>query len=127
MGKIHPLNSLRRSGAMGVALFALLSMVGCQSLPAKEFETFTPMAIEKRRMDEVKVRWLVRDDVAQYCAKGMNMSQEQAFLTPPVACAMWSVAAKECTVITGSKTTHTALGHELRHCFEGHFHPKTGS
>jgi len=50
------------------------------------------------------------------------MGREQAYFTPPVACAIWSVPAKECTVVTGPKVTHVALGHEVRHCFEGRFH-----
>lgn len=106
---------------------AMLCLTGCQTLgggtiPAQEFEKFTPKSADKRVMNEVKLRWEVREDVAQYCAKSIGMGREQAFITPPVACAVWHVASKECVIITGTSTTHVALGHEVRHCFEGHFH-----
>ena len=98
----------------------------CQSMPhevsSHEMKTFKPLPLEKRVMAEVKLRWLVRDDVAQYCARAIQMGQEQAYITPPVACAVWDKSTQECTIVTGSTTSHLALGHEVRHCFEGHFH-----
>jgi hypothetical protein len=104
--------------------FALLT--GCQTfhgnLPAHEYEPFKPLAVEKRLMNEVRIRWEVREDVAQVCAKAIHMGKEQAYITPPVACAVWDLPKKECTVITGPKPTHVVLGHEVRHCFEGRFH-----
>lgn len=106
---------------------SMLNLSGCQVLgggiiPASEFETFTPKTADQRIMKEVKLRWEVREDVAQYCAKSIGMGRDQAYITPPVACAVWHVASKECVIVTGTRTNHVALGHEVRHCFEGHFH-----
>jgi hypothetical protein len=101
-------------------LVALLS--ACHTLPAEEYEDFSPVPVQQRIMNQVKITWEVRDDVAGFCAKAKGMSKDAAFLTPPVACAVWNTPRKECTVVTGTKTSHTALGHEIRHCFEGHFH-----
>ena len=107
-------------------LLALGLLAGCQTLPgnlpAHEYEPFQPLPAEKRLMNEVRIRWEVREDVVEVCAKAIQMGKEQAYLTPPVACAIWHAAQKECTVITGPSTTHVALGHEIRHCFEGRFH-----
>ena len=105
----------------------LAILTGCQSvgggvIPASEFENFTPQPPEKRIMNLVKVKWEVREDVAQYCAKAAQMTPNQAYWSPPVACAVWNVPTKECTIVTGKETNNVALGHELRHCFEGHFH-----
>jgi hypothetical protein len=117
-----------RSGVFWALAIAVMAVTtGCQSagggvIPAAEYALFTPKTNEQRVIQEVKLRWEVREDVAQYCAKTMGMGQEQAYLTPPVACAVWHVAKKECVVITGKETSHVALGHEVRHCFEGHFH-----
>ena len=105
-----------------------LTLAACQTLPSKdhvhisEMESFTAMAADKRVMNSVKIRWEARDDVVAYCAQALGMDQERANTTPPLACAVWSVKAKECTIVTGRVTTHVALGHEVRHCFEGHFH-----
>lgn len=109
---------IRWIGALGTAL----SLVGCNTLPPEEYLSFTPAPASKRIMNQVKISWEVRDDVADFCAKSKGMSKDAAFLTPPIACAVWNTPRKECTVVTGTQTTHTALGHEIRHCFEGHFH-----
>jgi hypothetical protein len=101
-------------------IFGLLA--GCQTIPAHEYEPFDPLSVDKRIMNEVRIRWEVREDVADVCAKAIQMGKEQAYFTPPVACAVWDVQKQKCTVITGAKTTHVALGHEVRHCFEGRFH-----
>jgi hypothetical protein len=108
-------------------VFLMITLSGCQVMgggviPASEYETFTPKSAEQRIMKEVKLRWEVREDVAQFCARSIGMGREQAYITPPVACAVWHVASKECVIVTGTTTNHVALGHEVRHCFEGHFH-----
>jgi ABC-type dipeptide/oligopeptide/nickel transport system permease component len=101
-------------------------LTACQTMPgdvsSHELEMFTPQAAKQRIMNEVKVRWDVREDVAEYCAKAMKMGPDQAYFTRPLACAIWNRRAQECTIVTGAQTNHLALGHELRHCFEGHFH-----
>lgn len=101
---------------------AVLLTAGCSTLPMEEYAQFTPAPVGQRIMNQVKISWEVRDDVADFCAKAKGMGKEQAFLTPPIACAIWHVPLKECTVVTGRHTSHVALGHEVRHCFEGHFH-----
>jgi hypothetical protein len=40
-----------------------------------------------------------------------------------LACAGWSPDRSECTIVTGMKPLPEVIGHELRHCFEGNFHP----
>ncbi len=105
---------------VAICLSHLLS--ACQSLPIEEYSSFQPLSPQHRIMNQVKITWEVRDDVADYCAKAKGMGKDAAFLTPPIACAVWNTPRKECTVVTGSKTSHAALGHEIRHCFEGHFH-----
>ena len=116
-----------RASLMAVAGLSMMVLTGCQTLgggviPREEYENFTPKSPEKRIMKEVTVRWEIRNDVAQYCARSIGMGREQAYFTPPVACAVWQVDKKECVIVTGSPTSHVALGHEIRHCFEGHFH-----
>lgn len=119
---------MRKSLLLMFSMLVMAALSGCHSLyqvaiPASESLEFRPLPSEKRTMNEVLVRWEVRDDVTTYCAKTVGMGWEQAKITPPLACAIWSAARKQCTIITGTTTTHVSLGHELRHCFEGHFHP----
>lgn len=108
--------------AVSVVGLAACSSVPSQKIASNEFNTFNAMPTQNRIMNNVRIKWEVRDDVAQYCARAYQMGRQQAYLTPPLACAMWDSAKGECTVVTGPVTTHVALGHEVRHCFEGHFH-----
>lgn len=105
----------------------LMVLTGCASvqgptLPVSELETFVPLPKHARLMNDVKVRWEVRDNVVEVCSRAAKISTAQAWMTPPLACAMWNVASKECVIITGKVVSHVELGHELRHCFEGNFH-----
>jgi len=116
-----------RWGVMAVLGLLLAALTGCQTvgggvIPASESENFIPLTPEKRIMNMVKIKWEVREDVAQFCAKASQMTPNQAYWSPPVACAIWNVPTKECTIVTGKETNHVAMGHEMRHCFEGHFH-----
>ncbi|WP_233254874.1 hypothetical protein [Limnohabitans sp. T6-5] len=107
-------------------------MSACHTLSVEEGDhaahpTFTPLTAEQRIMNSVTIKWDVREDAAEFCAKSMRVrslqpGRELAFTTPPMACAIWYVPGKECTVITSHKVSHAVLGHEVRHCFEGHFH-----
>jgi len=58
------------------------------------------MPMDKRILKEVKIRWELREDVAQYCAKSMGMGREQAYIRTPIACAVGHAAQKECVVVT---------------------------
>lgn len=89
---------------------------------SREFLPFNVMPAQYRIMNQVRINWEVRADVAQFCAHAKSMGREQSYLTPPMGCAIWDILKGECTVVTGPVTSHVALGHELRHCFEGHFH-----
>ena len=105
-----------------------LWLAGCQTRGAyvnvSELSSFTALSKDQRILkNTVKIRWEARDDVAAYCAQVVGMDKERAYTTPPLACAIWSKSTQECTVVTGMVTNHVALGHEMRHCFEGSFHP----
>ena len=105
----------------------VLSLCACQAasrhqVSSLEFLPFNAMPSNYRIMNQVRIHWEVRDDVAHFCAHAKSMGRQQSYLTPPMACAIWDILKAECTIVTGPVTNHVALGHELRHCFEGHFH-----
>jgi hypothetical protein len=116
-----------RRGLLLASTGGLMVLTGCASvqgptLPVSELDSFVPLPHHARVMNDVKVRWEVRENVAEVCGRAAKLSATQAWMTPPLACAMWNVASKECVIITGKKVSHVELGHELRHCFEGNFH-----
>jgi hypothetical protein len=107
-------------GVWGI-LLALLSS-GCVTLtpPAVDLVRFTPAEVGKRNINEPKVKYLVRTDGYEYCARITGLP-----VTPtsrPMACAFWNTKRKECSIVTPPETGFNYLGHELRHCFEGAFH-----
>jgi hypothetical protein len=72
-------------------------------------------------MNDIQLSWDIRPDASEVCAK-LSKKSQVANGPAPVACAIWTVTKKHCTIITTANPNHVVLGHELRHCFEGHFH-----
>lgn len=88
--------------------------------PAVDQARFTPLPVQKRTIEEPRVKFLPREDGFEYCARITGIP-----VTPtsrPMACAFWNVKRKECTIVTPLNTGYNYLGHELRHCLEGAFH-----
>lgn len=102
------------------ALIFLAAISACSTIPASEFQEFRAQPHVQRANKRMLIRWEVREDASSFCleatAKAMPPGRE------PLACAIWQPATNSCLIVTKPNTTHTALGHELRHCFEGHFH-----
>ena len=107
-----------------------LSLSGCSSfnvLPSAEYNEFTPLSKEERIMNVVKIKWEAKNDVSEVCLQAVQKSKDPkvrdgAYFTPPLACAVWYTSTNECTIYTAKNVSHTILGHEMRHCFEGQFH-----
>lgn len=118
-----PKNKIRVQGLIFLLLSALL-LTGCETAtirpPQVDTVRFVPASENKRVLNEPKVKYLVRKDGHEYCARITGIT-----ITPvsrPMACAFWNVRRKECTIVTPKLTGYNYLGHELRHCFEGAFH-----
>ena len=107
---------------LSLLCFALTGVVGCASISPHEYAEFTPLDNSQRQMNKIKMTWQVREDAAEFC-KQRQMDKGVSVQGTHVACAVWSVQRQECHIVTGSVVSHVVLGHELRHCFEGHFHP----
>jgi hypothetical protein len=112
---------VRPSSRQALVLLAS-ALAGCVVLtpPAIDLVRFVPLPNEKRVINEPTVRYLVREDGHDYCARITGHK-----ITPtsrPMACAFWNVKRAECTIVTPVETAYNYLGHELRHCFEGAFH-----
>lgn len=120
-------NSLRiRRLGLAASVFILAALTGCASMqasiPLSELDSFTAKTESQRVLNRVRVRWEVRDDASQVCSSKVASLGAQKVSAAPIACAVWNVPTQECVIITGRQVAHVTLGHELRHCFEGHFH-----
>ncbi len=117
-------NGLRTvKSIIGVVMWSsCVHLAGCATIGQAEYEAFKPMSVDARVMNLVKLSWEVRPDAGPYCQR-MRRERGNLNAAEPIACAIWSVASKHCHIITGPNPNHVVLGHEVRHCFEGHFHP----
>ena len=104
-----------------LSALAFASLAGCYTIPPAEYENFAALAPDKRIMNSVLITWEVRPDAAEFCAKILKTTGA-AMSAPAVACATWSKQTNRCTIITTPNPNHVVIGHEVRHCFEGHFH-----
>lgn len=104
----------------GWILLASCDTTPLMSPPLVDKQRFTPLPQSQRVIVKPKVKYLVRPDGYEFCARitGIKMTLG----TRVMACAYWNVRRRECTIVTPLKTGYNYVGHELRHCFEGAFH-----
>lgn len=91
-------------------------------------EAFTAAPPEQRVLNSPNVDWVATNDATLICEALGKHSAKGAMLKTEHGCAIWSKSSNRCTIFTLRDTYHSVLGHEARHCFEGHFHspPPTG-
>jgi hypothetical protein len=104
-----------------ISLVAFLT--GCGSfiaLSEVDQKSFIATQQHNRSIREPKITWMVRSDYEAICSKitGILPGPAQKLM----GCAYWNDKAGTCTIIMGSMYSTVYLGHEARHCFEGHFH-----
>jgi hypothetical protein len=116
--------TLRRFVGRGLLFCGVFLLAGCETTtmrpPQVDMARFVPAPESKRVIVQPKLKYLVRQDGYEYCARITGIK-----ITPtsrPMACAFWNVRRKECTIVTPLVTGYNYVGHELRHCFEGAFH-----
>lgn len=99
--------------------------LGTWNDPLKPFDATTNIH------DKVEVIWRLSDNVAKDCETEARkrIKDFKGYGYKPEACAFWSSDKKwvfwttsVCTIITKKNPTMHDIGHEVRHCFQGHFH-----
>jgi hypothetical protein len=76
------------------------------------------------KYDDVRIAWYVVKDVPQTCAMaGVLRGAKVQYNQKIVACAVLFRASNSCVIYTAKKLSLAVLGHEVRHCFEGAWHP----
>ena len=68
----------------------------------------------------VQVEWRTVDNPLQVCNRESKNFGNGGFAYAVQACAFWW--DNRCIIITGKKTDHDTIGHEIRHCFQGDWH-----
>jgi hypothetical protein len=116
--------TLHRFVRRGLLFCGVFLLAACETTtirpPQVDMARFVPAPESQRVIVQPKLKYLVRQDGYEYCARITGIK-----ITPtsrPMACAFWNVRRKECTIVTPLVTGYNYVGHELRHCFEGAFH-----
>ena len=78
---------------------------------------------KSNRKETLVVSWMVvpNSKVQATCEAISKDSGLGGFGVALDACSFWR--KDTCLIVTGAQTTHAELGHELRHCYQGSFHP----
>ena len=77
-------------------------------------------SVAKLVTQQTKVTVVVVDDVRKGCEAESHRRNLGGFRIPLEACSFWN--EETCTIVVGKRTNNDILGHEFRHCIQGHFH-----
>ena len=75
--------------------------------------------VQKPDSQSVTITWITAGDITEKCHSVGLPYRYDGWL----GCATVSTDGKSCTIYTNKHTSHEILGHEIRHCFQGAFHP----
>ena len=103
-------------------IFAIILAVS--SFTANASGTYDLEFEAQDKYDDVRIAWYVVKDVPQTCAMaGALKGARTQYNAKIVACAVLFRASNSCVIYTAKKLSLAVLGHEVRHCFEGAWHP----
>ena len=80
-------------------------------------QSYNIQFLAQSNLPEKSIRWVVLDNVSAFCQSKVPLVGTQRVL----ACSEYT--NKTCTIYTGRSTDMAIVGHEIRHCFEGQWHP----
>ena len=69
-----------------------------------------------------RITWRVVEDVQAACNAERVKNGGAPYGYPINACSTFWKEINTCIIITEKSTTMHTLGHEVRHCFQGHWH-----
>jgi len=75
--------------------------------------------VQKPDSQSITITWITAGDITEHCEKVGLPYRYDGWL----GCATVSIDGKSCVVYTNKHTSHEIFGHEIRHCFQGNFHP----
>ena len=87
-----------------------------QPVPDFDLTQMRARAITERQLRQPVVQWETLQGNFAACPKPTGA---QDLNLPEQGCAVVDTAQNRCTIYTASRTTHSIMGHLVRHCFEG--------
>jgi hypothetical protein len=104
----------------------LLIFTNCSS--AKDVFKDNPYSMfsaEENMVNQSSIQWRTVLDVQKECEAESKKRGFHGFGYPVQACSFWdkAITGNKCVVITAKNLNMHTLGHEVRHCFQGNYHP----
>lgn len=87
-------------------LLGLLSPL-CQADVLLDFSVVVPPAVDKHKIVQPVVQWLVRPDAPGYC---QQIKEHDGFAVWQEGCVYWTSTPSTCSIVTTGKTTHSQVG-----------------
>jgi len=101
--------------ALVALLFTTLSF-------AYEDNPYTKFDASKMSNETISVTWKRAADPMKACDAESKRVGNGGFKYLVQACSFWT--KDSCVIITGNRTNLHTVGHEMRHCFQGDWHPQ---
>ena len=102
-------------------LVLLLTLVSLNAFASGNYD----LDFEARdKYDDMRIGWIVSQDIVQTCNMAGALAGSKAKYNEKIlACAVVFRSSNTCVIYTAKKLSLAVLGHEIRHCFEGAWHP----
>jgi hypothetical protein len=86
---------------------------------------YTMFSAKENHMTNTNVEWRSVKDIQKECEKESKKRGLGGFGYAVTACSFWNtdVFGSRCLIITSFNVNMHTLGHEVRHCFQGNYHP----
>jgi len=103
---------------------ATLSLLASTSVSAYYEDPHQPFDMTHNQVNQTKITFIqAPGDITKSCDEE---SKRRGFGGMPYkvdACSFYNGSMSECTIVTGKTTNFHTIGHEVRHCLQGHWHP----
>jgi hypothetical protein len=108
---------------MNISILSLLFLILPCVVQAGDWrDAYARFSTKANRKETLTISWMVvpNSKVQATCEAVSKDSGLGGFGFALDAFSFWR--KDTCLIITGAQTTHSELGHELRHCYQGSFH-----
>lgn len=105
---------------MKTKIFVLVSLIVANQASAFNDDPTQPFDTSSNYTTQSTITWRTETNVQKACEAESRKLGYKGFGYGIQACSFFE--GKNCTIITGKKTTMHSLGHEVRHCFQGNWH-----
>jgi len=86
---------------------------------------YSMFSAEKNHVQKTTIEWRPVENLQNECEKESKKRGFKGFGYPVTACSFWDngIRGNRCIVFTAKNLNMHTLGHEVRHCFQGNYHP----